>query len=204
MRVDVVEIGEPEIPACAGVLAQAFDEDPLQLYVLPDPATRQSVSPKQLEASVRYGVLYGLGLRTGGDCRGVAVWLRPGATEIDAARAVAAGMGAAAHAMGPEATERSQRIWRLFAETRAREAGPRYWHLLVIGVLPAHQGLGLGSALMTPVLSLADLDGVPCFVETVQPRNQPLYERHGFRLVRDQIDRESGLRLFSFLRPPRA
>ena len=111
-------------------------------------------------------------------------------------------MVAVSHVMGPDASDRSFRTWRQFAEVRSREAGPRYWHLLVIGVLPAFQGQGIGSALMSPVLAQADRDDLPCFVETVQPRNQPLYARHGFRLVHDHVDDESRLRLMSFVRPP--
>jgi ribosomal protein S18 acetylase RimI-like enzyme len=202
--VEVVEIAEADIRACAAVLAQAFDQDPLQLYMLPDPATRQRVSPRLFEASVQYGFLCGRGLRTSGECRGAAVWLRPGESEFTAARAEAAGMAAVSHAMGAEASDRSLRIWRHFAGIRAREAGARYWYLLVIGVLPACQGQGIGGALMRPVLAQADRDDLPCFVETVQPRNQPLYERHGFRLVHDHVDDKSGLRLLSFVRPPRA
>jgi ribosomal protein S18 acetylase RimI-like enzyme len=104
--------------------------------------------------------------------------------------------------MGPEASSRSLRVWRLFAGTRAREAREPFWHLLVIGVAPAMQGRGIGSALMQPVLAQADRVRGPCFVETVQPRNQALYERHGFRLVWDHRDAESGLRLMSLVRLP--
>jgi hypothetical protein len=59
---------------------------------------------------------------------------------------------------------------------------------MVIGVLPAYQGQGIGSALVRPVLAEADMEDLPCFVETVQPHNQPLYERHGFRLVYDHVE----------------
>jgi ribosomal protein S18 acetylase RimI-like enzyme len=201
---EVVSIGEPEIATCAAVLGQAFHQDPLQIYIVPDPATRRQVSPTQLAAALRYGWLYGAALTTKGDRRGAAVWLRPGETEFTASRAEAAGMVRLSNVLGPEASSRSLRIWRLFAETRAREAGAQHWYLMVIGVLPEWQGHGIGSALMRPVLALADMGRLPCFVETVQPRNRPLYERHGFRLVWDHVDAESGLQLLSFLRLPRA
>jgi ribosomal protein S18 acetylase RimI-like enzyme len=170
--------------------------------MLPDMTARQRVAPRQFEASLRYGWLYGLALTTDGEPRGAAVWLQPGETELTASRAQAAGMGGLAGLMGPEGSVRSLRIWRLFADTRAREAGERYWYLMVIGVQPEFQGQGIGSALMHPALALADRDHLSCFVETAQPRNQRLYERHGFRLVWDNSDAESGLRLMSFVRPP--
>jgi GNAT superfamily N-acetyltransferase len=200
----IVRVDEPGIAACGQVLSRAFHEDPLQVYMLPDEAARLRLSPRQFEASLRYGWLYGLALTTEGEPRGAAVWLRPGETEISASRAQAAGMDDLAGPMGPEGSVRSLRIWRLFADTRAREARARYWYLMVIGVLPESRGQGIGTALMQPALAQADSDRLPCFVETAQPRNVPLYERHGFRLVWDHSDVASGLRLMSFVRPPHA
>ncbi len=201
---EVAGITETQIATCAEILGLAFYEDPLQIYMLPDPAVRREISARQFEASLRYGWLYGSALTTKGDCLGGAVWLRPGETEFTASRAEAAGMVGLDKLLGLEATRRSLRIWRLFAETRAREAAARHWYLMVIGVHPAWQGQGIGSALISPVLSQADMERLPCFVETVQPRNRPLYERHGFRLVWDHVDTESGLQLLSFTRPPEA
>jgi hypothetical protein len=100
--VEAVVLEEPALAACASALAQAFEEDPLQRYVLPNGDDRRRVAPRQFEASLRYGCLYGLALTTRGTAHGAAQ---------------------------------------------------------------------------------ADRVRVPCFVETVQPRNQALYERHGFRLV---------------------
>jgi ribosomal protein S18 acetylase RimI-like enzyme len=201
--VEAVGINEAQVAICAALLSQAFHEDPLEIYTLPDPAKRREVSPKQFEASLRYGCLYGLALTTGEEPRGAAVWLGPGETEFTRERAEAAGMTALPRLLGPEATERSFRIWNLFGEARKKEAGARYWYLMVIGVSPVWQGHGIGGALLRPVLRRADGEELACFVEAVRPSNRAFYERHGFRLVWDHGDTESGLRLLSFLRPSR-
>jgi hypothetical protein len=52
--------------------------------------------------------------------------------------------------LGPEATGRSLRIWRLFAETRAKLAGAQRWQVMVIGVLPAGQGRGMAAHSCAP------------------------------------------------------
>jgi ribosomal protein S18 acetylase RimI-like enzyme len=54
-------------------------------------------------------------------------------------------------------------------------------YLWFLGVVPAAQGRGVGSALITPVLERADEAGYPAYLEATSPRNRALYERHGFR-----------------------
>ena len=53
----------------------------------------------------------------------------------------------------------------------------------LIGVDPARQGRGLGSALMKHTLALCDAEGALAYLESSNPRNVPLYERHGFEVV---------------------
>lgn len=53
-------------------------------------------------------------------------------------------------------------------------------YLWFLGVVPAAQGHGIGSALMAPVLERADRAGAPAYLEATSPRNRALYERHGF------------------------
>lgn len=55
-----------------------------------------------------------------------------------------------------------------------------HWYLPLIGVDPAHQGKGLGDALMTHALQRCDRDHLPAYLESSNPRNITLYRRHGF------------------------
>ena len=45
------------------------------------------------------------------------------------------------------------------------------------------QGRGLGSQLLKHTLVAVDKDRLPAFLETANPRNVPLYERHGFDVI---------------------
>jgi GNAT superfamily N-acetyltransferase len=59
------------------------------------------------------------------------------------------------------------------------------WHLDSVGVEPSMQGRGIGSALIEFAVARAGADEGAVFLETGTPRNVPLYERFGFRVVED-------------------
>lgn len=69
------------------------------------------------------------------------------------------------------------------------ETIPRYhpeephWYLAMIGVDPARQGRGYGSAILKESLRRCDEEGVAAYLESSNPKNVPLYERHGFEVL---------------------
>ena len=79
--------------------------------------------------------------------------------------------------------------------------GP-HWYLPLIGVDLAHQGNGLGDALMTYALQHCDRDHVPAYLESTNPRNITLYRRHGFEVL-GTIQTGSSPPLVPMLRQPR-
>ncbi len=77
-----------------------------------------------------------------------------------------------------------------------------HWYLPLMGVDPRHQGKGLGSALMRHALVPCDRDQTLAYLESTNPKNIPLYERHGFELL-GTIQAGSSPPLFPMLRRPR-
>ena len=55
-----------------------------------------------------------------------------------------------------------------------------HYYLSFIAVAPRFQGMGLGSAILDATLARADQRGWAAYLENSNPRNTPLYERHGF------------------------
>jgi ribosomal protein S18 acetylase RimI-like enzyme len=55
-----------------------------------------------------------------------------------------------------------------------------HYYLCAIAVTPDFQGQGLGGALLDATLKRVDATGMPAYLENSNPRNTPLYERHGF------------------------
>jgi ribosomal protein S18 acetylase RimI-like enzyme len=58
-----------------------------------------------------------------------------------------------------------------------------HWYLPLMGVAPSQQGKGFGSALLQHTLLQLDRDNKLAYLESSNPRNIPLYKRHGFELL---------------------
>jgi ribosomal protein S18 acetylase RimI-like enzyme len=76
--------------------------------------------------------------------------------------------------------DRLQEVTRVFERMAAYHPAEPHWYLPMIGVDPAHQGRGYGSALLRHGLHQCDEDRVPAYLESSNPANVPLYARHGF------------------------
>ena len=66
-----------------------------------------------------------------------------------------------------------------------------HYYLEAIGTRQAAQGKGVGSAVMSVMLERCDREGIPAYLESSNPRNIPLYARHGFE-VRDPVPLPAG------------
>ena len=66
------------------------------------------------------------------------------------------------------------------AVARAAAVDERHWYLGVLATAPAHQGRGLASAVIAPVLADADERGIACCLETSTIENRAFYGRRGF------------------------
>ena len=101
----IVALRERDLPAAAAALSRAFQDDPLQKYVLPDPVERAAQSPGLFAPLLRYGLNFGEVLTTEGSPVGAAVWLGPEAWEVTPERATAAGLDKLPAVLGAAAAE---------------------------------------------------------------------------------------------------
>ncbi len=75
-----------------------------------------------------------------------------------------------------------------------------HWYLFFLGVLPAMQGMGLGSAILEATLSRVDDTGVAASLDNSNPKNTRLYERHGFRVLNEYRPRADAPPILSMWR----
>ncbi len=176
-------IGADQLAEAAVVLAQAFQNDAGTIYMLPDAEQRKQVLPLLFRVMVRHtlaaGEIYGLG----NPLRGVALWLPPGRTSPTDEEMGQAGIGEIVPIIGEEVLGRLVHLTEYLALVHQREITRPHWDLFFLGVEPAWQGQGQGSALIAPMLQRLQAAGQPCYLETLEARNVPFYERNGFRVL---------------------
>ncbi|HVE67046.1 MAG TPA: GNAT family N-acetyltransferase [Solirubrobacteraceae bacterium] len=165
-----------DVPALSGALGRAFHDDPVFAWMFPREDARRRWAPRFFDIRVRQLL---------------------GQEEVYAVP----GIGAAVWA----APERWDLGWRGFADMlpltvglgrrtlraaigngrvdRAHQEVAPHWYLAVLGVDPPHQGNGLGTALLAPVLAQCDRDGVGAYLETATERDVAFYSRFGFRVT---------------------
>ena len=74
-------------------------------------------------------------------------------------------------------------LFAVFEQMGRYHPSEPHWYLPLIGVDPLQQGRGHGSALMQQALISCDRDHRCAYLESSNPKNIPLYERHGFELL---------------------
>jgi ribosomal protein S18 acetylase RimI-like enzyme len=60
-----------------------------------------------------------------------------------------------------------------------------HWHLAFLGVDPTQQGKGIGAALLRYALARIDEQRLHSYLESSNPANVSLYQRHGFEVIRE-------------------
>jgi ribosomal protein S18 acetylase RimI-like enzyme len=165
------------------MLARAFADDPLFTHALSDPLERERLMLPFMPAWTRYGLLFGEVSVTAGPVEASAIWLPPDAVIRTPERMERAGVTAVVSTFSDGARARFGATLQHLGRIREAPASVPHWYLFLLGVDPARQGLGLGSALLRAGLSRVDQDGVECQVLTWPPRNVPFYQRYGFEIA---------------------
>lgn len=75
------------------------------------------------------------------------------------------------------ALDRAKAAGQTMAEKHPKEP---HIYLFTIGTRLSARGQGIGRALLAPVLSACDRDGVPCYLENSNPDNHGFYRANGF------------------------
>lgn len=157
-----------------GVLTLAFSTDPMARWSLPGPAKYLATFP--LITKAFGGSAFGKGTAyIANDLAGAALWLPPGARSDEESL----------KRLFDENTDDDikEDMQSIFEQMEKFHPTEPHWYLPMIGVDPQSQGTGVGSALMTEALKTVDREGLIAYLESSNPRNISLYERHGFEVI---------------------
>ena len=200
MSVDAVrKIENADSTSVAGVLARAFESDPMAAHLFRDPMRRLPDVEQMFGMFLRGIYLPQQECYTVGNLLGGALWLPPGKYPSSAWQQLRLLPGFL-RLFGL----RTPAVFRdIDHMEKMHPKNEPHWYLAFLGIEPSEQGKGLGSALLRPVLNRCDAERVPAWLETSNERNLPLYERHGFKVVKE-CDIPRGPHFWGMWREPQA
>ena len=170
-----VRVAEPsESDKVLDTLLLAFSTDPCLRYLLATPAALfkgfRPFATGMGGAALEQGTAW-----LADDGAAAALWLPPGVTsDRDAMMAVIGELGR---------EEKMPVLGEVGDVMAAYHPEEPHWYLAMIGVDPARQGRGYGSAILKESVRRCDEDGVIAYLESSNPKNVPLYERYGFEVM---------------------
>lgn len=188
-----------DLPAIGQLLAAAFADDPVWEWLTNgDQARYRRAAPAFFEADAK-AMLAGPGeVLVDADLGGAALWAAPGHWK-GTFRQMLNITVPAFRMMG------TRTLPGLVGFTGLEKVHPReaHWYLSVIGTDPAHQGRGVGSALIRTITDRCDQQGLPAYLESSKESNVPYYTRFGFEVTSVHRFAEGGPDLWLMWREPR-
>jgi GNAT superfamily N-acetyltransferase len=201
-RVEVGPLADGDVAAAGAAIARAFQDEPMLVHVLPDPAERAQRAPVFFAQGLAFARLVGAAYApVAGPTGAVFGWPLP-LKEVPPERLAAAGVEPLPTVLGEEAAARFAALEAHIEAAQAHLVPPPCWYLAAIGVDPAHQGRGIGGALARAFLADAAAAGLPVCLWTDRAANLPFYRGLGMALVGEGVAPGSGLRYWIFRRDP--
>ena len=159
-----------------GIIAEAFSEDPVNLWIFGNPAPMPTVF-RALAKSVYLPRGY---CQLSGDA-GATMWSHSSA---DRELSLVPTLALVASVIGKGSKGAVKRA--LGASDLMQKEHPKAPHLYLfaIGTRKAARGKGLGKALISPVLAAADRGRLACYLENSNPANTGFYRSRGFERMK--------------------
>ncbi|WP_275185048.1 N-acetyltransferase [Bradyrhizobium sp. CSA112] len=171
---EVISAGANDRANAISTIVLGFAADPMARFAWPDPSVYLRIMPRMVNAFGGGAFEHGTAYITEG-ARAAALWLPPG-VEPDEAEMNAI----MEESLRPEIAGDIGAIMKGMAEHHPHEP---HWYLPLIAADPKWIGQGLGSLLMKHALRRCDEEGIAAYLESSNPRNISLYERHGFKIT---------------------
>src|SRR5688500_4179748 len=160
--------------AAISTMVLAFSTDPMARWSTPNPHLHLNHIPKLARAFGGSAFTSGTAYIADGYA-GAALWLPPGVHPDEET------MIGLVEQTAPDGIKAD--LYGVFEQMGKYHPTEPHWYLPMIGVDPSQQGNGIGSSLMKHALDIVDRDHLPAYLESSNPKNVSLYERHGFEVI---------------------
>jgi ribosomal protein S18 acetylase RimI-like enzyme len=190
-----------DLERMANIMSEAFVDDPLYAFMLPNKKTRLRSLNKIFIALSKVNIEKRRAFGVGEPLVGVAYLRMPSRPDMKAS------MKSPSNFLRPLLTPfpfrhlRARVILKKMSELYKLYADEPHFYLEYIGVLPSAQGQGVASKLIRPLIEKADSEGVIVYLETVNRSNVALYQHYGFQCMEEATVPGTGVTIWAMRRP---
>ncbi|HTO00625.1 MAG TPA: GNAT family N-acetyltransferase, partial [Microthrixaceae bacterium] len=177
--------------------ADAFQDDPVWLWIAPDEARRQKHLESMFAQVVRSRVVSGLSYTTD-SFEGAAVWAEPGSWRMNLKENLRV-ITPSIRTIGPRPLRRAAKALATIEKLHPSEP---HWYLEFLASRVDLRGRGFGSAVLQPMLDRCDFEAMPAYLESSKSENIPFYERFGFKVVEEFSIGKDGPLMWTMWRDP--
>lgn len=201
-------VRQDNLRSVASLLTKAFHEDPLFEWFFPDPTNRAVLTGVWMRNSVELSMATGHAFIHADDARlslaaalplAAALWSPPD-VELFGPDGFRPRWALLVGANPGRVDELREGIHLLGG---AHDGLDGHFYLNTLGVDAERRGQGLAQPLMERVLTVADAEDIPCYLESSNPRNLSFYQRYGFEVM-SEIELPNGPTIRPMWREPRS
>jgi GNAT superfamily N-acetyltransferase len=196
-----IRLPAEQIKLAAEVMSRAFQQEPFTVYTIPDIQERREKNHHVFEFVLQYGSLFGEVYITSQNLEGIAIWLPFWEAEMKARRIIKAGFNTYYKIMGEQYFKRVEILENHIVLLHKKyTAGFSHWYIGPLGVEPEYQGKGYASKLLKPKLTQCEEQSIPCYLETHDKQNVPIYQHLGFDVMEEAIIPGTRIPIWAMLR----
>eukprot|EP00658_Telonema_sp_P-2_P023581 TRINITY_DN19459_c0_g1_i1.p1 TRINITY_DN19459_c0_g1~~TRINITY_DN19459_c0_g1_i1.p1 ORF type:complete len:213 (+),score=56.99 TRINITY_DN19459_c0_g1_i1:242-880(+) len=174
----------------SAALADAFFDDPVVRWLVPDPEEAKRTLPKSFGSFLwcfdkAHNMNEVVVDDDTGNVIGAALWEPAVMTWFSLVLAMLVAVYHLVRITGPRRFIKMGKLFMRLEGLRNQHMPYDHHHLQMIGTEAGHQGKGHGSALIQVGLARADALGIPTYLESSNPRNIGFYQKNGFEILEE-------------------
>ena len=196
----LLRLEKSQAKSAAGVLARAFQNYPLSKFYFPDNSSRSKVNQYICAIGSYIGIRFGEVYASSANLEGIAVWLPSEHYRMDFRSLLSAVPLSTLFGFGLSEGIRMRGMGEYIDKVHKRLAPFNHWYLSMLGVEPHLQGRGYAGKLLRPMLRRTDQEKLPCYLETNDETDVPIYQHFGFGIIEVSNIPETNLKNWAMLR----
>ena len=182
---NLYKLQKKDIPKVGAVLADAFQHDPVWKKVFEGESNIDQKFCAFFETPIRYCLKYGEVYTISENIEGIAAWVPGDLADMTIWRLIRSGAIRSGIKMGAKLAKKMKTVFKQLQKDRKENMREKLFiYLTIIGVASKFQGQGFGGKLLRALIEKSERVGFALYLETETEDNVKMYERFGFKLVK--------------------